>query len=211
MRGWCVTVAREHAESTSWIPRELRSCGITLRNCGTRPFQPSTELQKKNIKRRNGRAPEAAQSKVVKKTLHVTVPIEKAFQVFAQRMGTWWPARHHIGGTAFQEVIVDPRAGGRWFERDAKGAECEWGSVIAWKPPKKLVLAWHLQPDFKYSPDPAHTSEVVVEFIADGQESTRVEFEHRHIERHGEGWEKMRTSVDSGWGQVLAGYVAAAK
>ena len=156
-------------------------------------------------------APEMALSTAVRKTLYVEVPVEKAFQVFTERMGAWWPATHHIGTTPFQDVIIEPHAGGRWFERDAKGGECDWGSVLAWEPPKKVVLAWHLQPDFKYSSDKTRASEVALEFIAEGPEKTRVEFEHRNIDRHGEGWQKLRTSVDPGWTQVLAGYVAAAK
>lgn len=156
-------------------------------------------------------APETALSTTVKKTLHVEVPIEKAFQVFTERMGSWWPATHHIGATPFQDVIVEKRAGGRWFERDAKGAECEWGSVLAWEPPKKVVLAWHLQPDFKYSPDQARASELALEFIAESPESTRVEFEHRNLDRHGEGWQKLRAGVDPGWTQILAQYVAGTK
>ena len=153
-------------------------------------------------------APETARNAVVSKTLHVEVPVEKAFQVFTQRMGAWWPASHHIAGTPFQDVIVEPRSGGRWFERDAKGSECEWGRVLTYDPPKRLVLAWHLQPDFKYSPDTARASEVALEFIPEGLEKTRVEFEHRHLERHGEGWEKLRAGVDPGWSLVLAGYLA---
>lgn len=152
-----------------------------------------------------------AVSTTVKKTLHVGVPVEKAFQVFTERMGSWWPASHHIGATPFQDVILEQRAGGRWFERDAKGTECEWGSVLAWEPPKKVVLSWHLQPDFKYSPDKARASEVALEFIAESPESTRVEFEHRNLDRHGEGWQKLRAGVDPGWSLVLAGFVAAAK
>jgi uncharacterized protein YndB with AHSA1/START domain len=152
-------------------------------------------------------APETVRNAVVSKTLHVEVPIEKAFQVFTQRMGAWWPASHHIAPTPFQEVIVEPRAGGRWFERDAKGSECEWGRVLTYEPPKRLILAWHLQPDFKFNPDKGRSSEVALEFIAEGPESTRVEFEHRHLERHGEGWEKLRAGVDPGWGLVLAGFV----
>ena len=153
-------------------------------------------------------APDTARNAVVSKTLHVEVPIEKAFQVFTQRMGAWWPASHHIAPTPFQEVVVEPRAGGRWFERDAKGSECEWGRVLTYEPPKRLVLAWHLQPDFKFHPDKDRSSEVALEFIAEGPESTRVEFEHRHLERHGEGWEKLRAGVDPGWGLVLSGFVA---
>jgi uncharacterized protein YndB with AHSA1/START domain len=152
--------------------------------------------------------PEPARTATVKRTLHVNAPIEHAFRVLAQRMGTWWPASHHIGKAPFTEVVVEPRAGGRWFERDAEGAECDWGRVLVWMPPKQLVMAWHLQTDWKYSPDAARASEVSFEFIAEGPEKTRVEFEHRHFERHGEGWEKMREAVDApgGWTGVLAEY-----
>jgi len=142
----------------------------------------------------------------VKRTLRVAVPIEFAFRTLAGRMGTWWPATHHIGKTPFAEVVIEPRAGGRWFERDANGAECDWGLVLRYEPPEKLVLGWHLQPDFQFDPDPASASEVVFELFAEGPERTRVEFEHRHLERHGAGWEKLRTSVDGGWAQVLGPY-----
>lgn len=121
-------------------------------------------------------------------------------------MGIWWPGTHHIAKTPFTEVIVEPRAGGRWFERDANGAECEWGTVLEYHAPNKLVLSWHLQADFHYEPDPAFASEVVFELISDGPEATRVEFQHRHLERHGDGWEKLRNSVDGGWALVLAPY-----
>jgi uncharacterized protein YndB with AHSA1/START domain len=148
---------------------------------------------------------------MVKRTLHVNVPIEYAFRELAQNMGTWWPANHHIGKTPFAEIVVEPRVGGRWFERDGAGAECQWGSVLVWEPPTRLVLAWHLQPDFQYNPDASQASEVSFEFIAEGPEATRVKFEHRHIERHGEGWQKLFGGVDSpgGWTAVLAEYVKA--
>jgi uncharacterized protein YndB with AHSA1/START domain len=158
-------------------------------------------------------APEAAPSAAVKRTIRVNVPIEKAFQVFTERMGTWWPATHHIGAQPFRDVIVERRAGGRWFERDANGAECDWGRVLAWEPPYRLTLSWHLQPDFKDNADPTLASEVALEFIAEGKEATRMELEHRHIERHGQGWENLRKGVDApgGWTGVLEQYVAAAK
>jgi uncharacterized protein YndB with AHSA1/START domain len=72
--------------------------------------------------------PEPAAMAAVKRTIQIEVPIEKAFQVFTQRMGTWWPATHHIGKPPFTEIVVEPRVGGRWFERDADGAECDWGA-----------------------------------------------------------------------------------
>lgn len=150
--------------------------------------------------------PETARTAAVKRTLHVNVPIDRAFRMLTQKMGAWWPASHHIGKTPFAEIVIEPRAGGRWFERDGNGAECDWGKVLVWEPPKQVVFAWQLQPDWQYSPDLSRASEVSFEFIAEGPEATRLEFEHRHIERHGEGWEKLRAGVDSpgGWTGILA-------
>lgn len=150
---------------------------------------------------------------VIKRTIHVNVPIEKAFQVFTEKMGAWWPATHHIGGTPFKDILIDPRKGGRWYEINIEGAECIWGTVLEWEPPKKVVLSWHVQPDWTANADMGRASEVALEFIAEGPEITKVEFEHRHLEKHGEGWEKMREAVDSpgGWTSVLACFEAAAK
>ncbi len=155
--------------------------------------------------------PEAAPMAVVKRTIHVNAPIETAFRVLTQKMGEWWPTTHHIGATPFAEIVVEPRAGGRWFERDSKGAECDWGKVLVWEPPKQVVVSWHLQPDFKYNADASKASEVSFEFIAEGAAATRMEFEHRHIQRHGENWEKLLAGVDSpgGWTAVLAQFVEA--
>ena len=144
----------------------------------------------------------------VKRTLCVGVPIEHAFRVLTQKMGSWWPPTHHIGKTPFTEIVVDPRAGGRWFERDADGAECDWGCVLVYDPPKRLVVSWHLQSDWSFDANPTRASEVVFEFFDEGPEKTRLEFEHRHLERHGEGWEKIRAGIDSpgGWTGLLAQY-----
>jgi uncharacterized protein YndB with AHSA1/START domain len=127
-------------------------------------------------------------------------------------MGQWWPATHHVGKTPFRDILMDPRAGGRWYEVNVDGVECVWGTVVEWQPPKKVVLSWHLQPDWSFNADMAHASEVVLEFIAEGKESTRVEMEHRHLEKHGAGWEKMREQVgsDGGWPAILELYVKAA-
>lgn len=150
--------------------------------------------------------PETARMATVKRTLHVNVPIEFAFRMMTQKMATWWPATHHIGKTPFAEIVVEPHTGGRWFERDVAGAECDWGRVLTWNPPKQLVVSWHLQADWTFDPDMSRASEVSFEFIAEGPEATRLEFEHRHIERHGEGWQKVFAGVDSpgGWTVVLA-------
>lgn len=107
---------------------------------------------------------------------------------------------------------MDPRAGGRWYEINVNGEECIWGTVVEWQPPEKVVLSWHLQPDWTFNADMARASEVVLEFVAQGKESTRVEMEHRHLERHGEGWEQLRGQIgsDGGWPAILELYVKAA-
>ena len=145
--------------------------------------------------------------------MSVNVPIERAFKVFTEKMGAWWPATHHVGGTPFRDILIDPRTGGRWYEINADGQECIWGSVVAWEPPKKVVLSWHLQPDWSFSPDMAKASEVALEFIAEGPEKTRLEFEHRHLERHGAGWESMREKVGAtnGWPMILDCYIQQAE
>jgi len=124
-------------------------------------------------------------------------------------MGSWWPATHHIAKTPFAEIVVEPRVGGRWFERDADGVECDWGRVVAYDPPKRLVVSWHLQADWSFDPNPERASEVAFDFVLEGPERTRMEFEHRYLERHGEGREQIRAAVDSpgGWTGVLAPYL----
>ena len=139
----------------------------------------------------------------VKRTLHVGVPIEHAFRMLTEKMGIWWPANHHIGQVPFAEIVVEPHGGGRWLERGEKGEECQWGTVLVWDPPQQVVFSWQLQADWKFSPDMSRASEVAFSFFAEGPEMTRLEFEHRHIERHGEGWEKIRKGVEGGWAGIL--------
>jgi len=153
----------------------------------------------------------AAKASSVRKTLNVNVPIEQAFAVFTEKMGAWWPATHHIAKQAFIEIEMERRNGGRWFERAADGSECEWGRVLAWDPPNRVVFAWHLQGDFTFDPNPERASEVEVRFFAEDAGKTRVELEHRNLERHGASWEQLRTAVDSpgGWTAVLENFTKA--
>jgi uncharacterized protein YndB with AHSA1/START domain len=152
---------------------------------------------------------QTAPTATVKRTLRVGAPIEHAFRVLTEKMSSWWPATHHIAKRPFAEIVVEPRIEGRWFERDASGAECDWGRVLVYEPPKRLVVSWHLQTDWSFDPNPGRASEVSFEFIEEGPEQTRLEFAHRYLERHGEDWEKVRAAVDSpgGWSGVLAPYV----
>ena len=153
--------------------------------------------------------PVTARAGSVRKTLNVNVPIEQAFAAFTEKMAAWWPATHHIAKQPFVAIEMEQRNGGRWFERAADGSECDWGRVLAWEPPNRVVFAWHLQGDFKFDPNPEKASEVEVRFFAEGAGKTRVELEHHNLERHGAGWEQVRANVDSpgGWTTVLEGFV----
>jgi len=144
---------------------------------------------------------------VVRKRVRVQAPVERAFSVFVEQMETWWPAHHRIGAQPFQSIFVEPRAGGRWYERDAQGNQCDWGTVLAWEPPHKVSLSWHLGPDWKFNADLAKASEVEIRFIAEGS-ATLVELEHRGLERHGEGYEQLRATLDSpdAWAGTLAAF-----
>ncbi|HEY4117375.1 MAG TPA: SRPBCC family protein [Byssovorax sp.] len=144
----------------------------------------------------------------VHKTITVQAPIEHAFRVFTAGFDKWWPRAHHIGKAELEEAVLEQRLGGRWFERCVDGTECDWGKVLAWEPPRRVVVSWHLDGAFQYDPDPAHASEVEVRFTAEGGGVTRVELEHKHIERHGATAEAVVKGVDSGggWASLLADF-----
>jgi uncharacterized protein YndB with AHSA1/START domain len=147
----------------------------------------------------------------VRRSVTVPAPPERAFDVFTAGFSTWWPlATHHIGAAAPTEAIMEPRTGGRWFERDADGNECDWGYVIAFEPPRRVLLAWHLTSEFGFDPDPAKSTEVEITFTpADG--GTLVELEHRGFEKLGETGERMSEKVGApgGWGDLLEMYAKA--
>jgi uncharacterized protein YndB with AHSA1/START domain len=147
----------------------------------------------------------------VNKSILVDAPQAHAFAVFTEQQGTWWPlATHHIAKVAAATAVVEPRAGGRWFERGVDGSECEWGHVLVWEPPHRLVLGWELDAEWRH--DPSLQSEVEVRFVAVGSHSTRVELEHRHLERYAGKAEQMHAGLDSegGWTKILQLFAAAA-
>jgi uncharacterized protein YndB with AHSA1/START domain len=143
----------------------------------------------------------------VRKVVVVSVEPDHAFAVFTKNMGQWWPKEHHIGGSPMVEVVVEPRSGGRWYEKDEDGSECDWGTVLAYEPPRRIVFSWHLNGDFEFDPDIAHASEVEVRFTPDAGK-TIVELEHRHFERHGESGDRLRTTVEKpeGWAYTLENF-----
>jgi uncharacterized protein YndB with AHSA1/START domain len=145
----------------------------------------------------------------ISKTITVNAPIDRAFAVFASRMGDWWHKEHTIAkGTTQKDVVIEPRAGGRWYEVGADGSEHQWGRVIAYDPPRRLVLAWQLTREFAYDPD----FETTVEILFTEQDGgTRVDFEHRDLERMGTDAVEMLEGMDGGWGMLLDLYKAAAE
>jgi len=146
----------------------------------------------------------------VRKSITVKASVEHAFQVFTEGFDTWWPRGHHIGNAPLKRAVIEGRVGGRCYSEQIDGTECPWGSVLAWEPPRRFVMAWQITPAWKFEADLAKTSEVEVRFTPEADGSTRVDLEHRHFERHGEGWEAMKASVDSqgGWCGLLALFAA---
>jgi uncharacterized protein YndB with AHSA1/START domain len=147
----------------------------------------------------------------VRHTITVEAPREHAFEVFTRGIDTWWFRDHSIGTEPLKEVVMEPCKGGRVFERGIHGAECDWGRVLVWEPPSRLVVAWQIGGDWRFDPDPARASEYEVRFIEETPARTRVEFEHRHFERHGEAGRSIRDNVEKGWSRLLAAYAASAK
>ena len=143
--------------------------------------------------------------------LSVGAPIERAFSVFVERIGTWWPQSHRVKDDS-ADVVLEPKPGGRLYERAQDGTECDWGTVLAIDPPQHLQLSWEFTPTWQPSGDPARASRVDVWFTSTGPDTTSVILEHSGLERHGDGWEALRDSVsgDNGWSVILASYAALA-
>jgi uncharacterized protein YndB with AHSA1/START domain len=141
----------------------------------------------------------------------VSAPIDHAFTVFVERIGWWWPRTHSVTGD-LADVILEPRPGGRLYERSADGTECDWGTVLAVEPPHHVALSWAFTPEWQPSADPSHASRVDIRFTSTGPGTTSVVLEHTELERHGEGWTAMRDSIagDGGWVGILADYARAA-
>ena len=131
----------------------------------------------------------------------VDAPIEQAFTVFTEGIGTWFPPEYNLLSVPLAERVFEPRVGGRVYDRGTDGSECQWARVLAFEPPHRVVISWDITPRWQIEKDLAKTSEVEVRFTAETRNRTRVELEHRHLERHGEGWEAERDSLgaEGGW------------
>ena len=144
---------------------------------------------------------------LVRKSIVVEAPQAHVFRTFTERIDTWWPRSHHIGKCERFQAIIEPKRGGRWFERGEDGSECQWGKVLAWEPPRRLLLGWQIDARFHF--DPAVLTEIELRFTPDGS-GTRVELEHRDLERLGEEAERMAQSFSGGWGVLLESFVKTA-
>jgi uncharacterized protein YndB with AHSA1/START domain len=140
----------------------------------------------------------------------VDAPVERAFRVFTERFDRIKPREHNMLGVDIAESVFEPRAGGRVYDRGVDGTECQWGRVLAYEPPDRILFSWDINPQWRVESDLARTSEVEVRFVAEG-DRTRVELEHRHLDRHGDGWEGMREGVamDQGWPLYLERFAGA--
>jgi len=146
----------------------------------------------------------------------VTVPLsaERAFALFTDGYNSWWPG-HHIGTSDMAEAVLEARTGGRYYERGVDGTECDWGTVLACEPPRRIVVAWQINEaggNWLFDPDVSHASEFEVTFHPQADGQTRVELEHRHIERHGDGAAGIHAGVSGpgGWRGIMDGYAKVA-
>jgi uncharacterized protein YndB with AHSA1/START domain len=149
---------------------------------------------------------------IVRAATTVDAPIDRAFRVFTERFDEIKPREHNMLGVDIAESVFEPHVGGRVFDRGVDGSECQWARVLAFDPPDRLVFTWEVNPYWQLETDLERASEVEVRFISYGPDRTRIELTHRHLDRHGEGWEGLAGGVEGpeGWPLYLERFVAAA-
>ena len=145
----------------------------------------------------------------VRKSVVVNAGIERAFALFVDRFDAIKPREHNLLAVPIAETVFEPRAGGHIYDVGVDGSRCEWARVLVYEPPSRVVFSWDIGPTWQLESDPARSSEVEVRFLAESTESTRVELEHRHLDRHGIGWQAVADGVDgeAGWPLYLHRYV----
>ena len=152
-----------------------------------------------------------ADQTTVRREIVVAAPVDRAFRVFTEHFDQIKSREHNMLAVPIAESVFEPRAGGRVYDRGEDGSECVWGHVLAYEPPDRIVFSWDIGPTWQLETDPARRSEVEMRFIAESDTRTRVELEHRHLDRHGEGWEgvAMGVGADDGWPMYLNRFAAA--
>jgi uncharacterized protein YndB with AHSA1/START domain len=151
-----------------------------------------------------------AATAAVRKQIVVATPQQRAFEVFTAGFGDFKPPEHNIMASPIAKTVFEPRVGGHIVDVAEDGSECRWARVLAYEPHDRVVFSWDIGPDWQLVADPDNASEVEVRFIAESPERTRVELEHRHLDRHGPGWEAVRAGIadDAGWPLYLDRYAA---
>jgi uncharacterized protein YndB with AHSA1/START domain len=151
-----------------------------------------------------------ADATVVRRQIVVKAPIARAFAVFTEQFGDFKPPEHNLLTVPIAETVFEPKVGGHIYDRGVDGSECRWARVLAYEPPDRVVFSWDISPQWQIETDPDNTSEVEVRFVAETPRRTRVELEHRHLDRHGAGWQSVSDGVghDEGWPLYLTRYAA---
>jgi len=149
-----------------------------------------------------------ARPTTVRHDVVVNAPLDRAFRVFTERFGDFKPREHNLLSVPIAETVFEGRVGGHIYDRGEDGSLCKWARIVAFEPPNRVVFTWDIGPTWQLETDHSRASEVEVRFTAESAERTRVELEHRHIERHGEGWESVAAGVDgdAGWPLYLGRY-----
>lgn len=152
----------------------------------------------------------ATNTAVIRKHIVVSAPIDRAFAVFTAQFGDFKPPEHNLLRSPIRETVFEGHVGGNIIDRGEDGSECRWARILAYDPPDRVVFSWDIGPQWQVEADPALTSEVEVRFVAESPDRTRVELEHRHIDRHGPGWQSVADGVDNdqGWPLYLSRYAA---
>jgi uncharacterized protein YndB with AHSA1/START domain len=147
-------------------------------------------------------------STTVSQSVVVEAPLERAFHVFVEQFDRIKPREHNLLGVDIAESVFEPRVGGHLSDRGVDGSECRWARVLAYEPPHRILISWDISPQWQLETDRDRTSQVEIRFIAEGAERTRVQLEHRNLDRHGEGWEGLREGIggDAGWPLYLQRY-----
>jgi uncharacterized protein YndB with AHSA1/START domain len=145
----------------------------------------------------------------IRKEMIVKASRQRAFNLFVSRISEWWFAGKGIGQSPFKEIILEPRAGGRWFERAADGVETNWGEVLEWQPPARVLLAWRIDANWRF--DPGLETRLEISFQDAGNGGTRILLEHRDLDRLGEAGRKTAEAMDGGWGALLERFAAVAE
>jgi uncharacterized protein YndB with AHSA1/START domain len=137
----------------------------------------------------------------VRTSVVVEAPVALAFDVFTEGIGSWFPREYNLLDAEIAERVFEPHVGGRVYDRGSDGSECNWARVLAYEPPHRVVISWDISPQWQIESDHTRTSEVEVRFSAEAEDRTRVDLEHRNLERHGEGWQSLRDALgsDNGW------------